>query len=249
MKYLQKPRMLSGLCAVAGSIGLLLRVGLLRYAVDEKQLVNHSHIGNILPLVLTGVLLALAILAAVKQPKARRCTADISPAACGGCCVGALGFAVTAVQLLSSGGPVLATVSGIVGILAALTLAFAAYSRLKGQKLHFLLSTVVVIFLMLLPVQLYQSWSAESQFNRYFFQLMASVCLLLWFYHRAALDADAGSWRVFTLVRYGAVFFCLAAVPGSAYPFFYLTAGVWALLDSDPVRPCLPKESDTHETA
>lgn len=249
MKLLQNSRILSGLCALAGSAALLLRVGLLRYAVDEKQLINHAHVGNVLPLLLSAMVLVLAVLAAVKQPKARRCTAEISPAACGGCCVGALGFAITAVQLLSSKGTPLSTITGVFGIAAACILAFAAYCRFKGQRLHFLLSTVIVLFLMLIPVQLYQVWSAQSQFNRYFFQLLGSVCLLLWAYHRAALDADAGSWRVFTLVRYGAVFFCLAAVPGSAYPFFYLTAGVWALLDSDPVRPCLPKESDTHETA
>ena len=249
MKLLQKSRILSGLCTLAGSAALLLRVGLLRYAVDEKQLIDHTHVGNVLPLLFTCLVLVLAVMAAVKQPKASRCTAELSPAACGGCCAGALGFAVTALQLLIDGGPVLVVLCGIFCALTALILAFAAYCRLQGQKLHFLLSALVIVALMLLPVQLYQVWSAESQFNRYFFQLLASVCLLLWFYHRAALDADAGSWWVFTFMRYAALFFCLTAVPGSAYPFFYLTAGVWVLLDSDPVRPGLPKESDEHETA
>lgn len=249
MKFFQKLRLLSGLCTIAGSCGLLLRVALLRYAVDEDQLVNHLHVGNILPLLLTGAVLVLAILAAVKQPKASRCTAEASPGACGGCVLGAVGFLVTGLQLLVRDGAALMKITGVLGILAALTLVFAGYCRLKGQKLHFLLSGIVIVFLMLLPVQLYQTWSAESQFNRYFFQLMGSVSLLLWAYHRAALDADTGSWRVFTVMRYATVFFCLTAVPGSAYPFFYFTAGVWALMDSDPVRPCLPKDSDAHEAA
>ena len=245
MKKLQRPAVLYGICAAMGIVTLFLRVWLLRYGADERGLLRTEHPANLLSFIMTALTLLPCAYAALTHPDSAGCTHRKGPFPAAGWGIGCIGFAASVWYLFSTAQTGLTTVSGIVGIVAFVCMIAGAFSSYSGKKIHYLLSSCILVFLMLLPIQFYQVWSAQPQLPRYFFQLLGSVCVLVWAYQRSALLAGIGCYRAFLLTGAAGVFFCIAAIPGSVQPLFYLTAAVWMLLDSAAVCPA----KDDHAAA
>lgn len=246
MKSLTKPNILSCLCALGGVLAFCLRLWFLKTGVDSRGLLVTDHIGNTLSFVVTALTLLPAALLTLKVPDAKQSHSKASRLAALGSALGCVGLIAAAWQLLSGSSALLTTVTGILGIVSALCAAYTAVCRLKGLRTSPWVSCVIIVFLMLLPIQLYRHWSAQTQLPRYFFQLLGCVCLLLWAFQRAALEIGTGSWRTYLLLRHCGIFFCVAAAAGNAQPLFYLTVAAWILLDGLFVSP---EKVKNHEAA
>lgn len=246
MKHLTKPRILSGACALGGVAVLCLRLWFLETGVDGRGLLVTGHPGNTLSFVLAALVLLPAIFLTLREPDAKQCRCAASPLAALGTLLGCVGFGAAAWWLLANPINLLTTVTGIIGIPSVLCVLAAAYCRFKGLKPVAPIFWVIIVFLMLLPVQLYHPWSGQTQVTHYFFPLLGSLCVLLWAYHRAALEAGTGSYKSYLLLRHCGSFFCIAAIPGSTLPVFYLTMAAWLLLDGISV---IPKKDEAHEAA
>lgn len=232
MKKTVSSRLLSPLCAAGGAVVGLLRLWFLHTGVDSRGLLVASHPGNILSFLLTAAVVLPCVFLTLKETAYPLRPSPIGKIAA---VIGGIGCAVAGIGVL--GGGFLPTLTGILGILTALCALILVFTKPSA-----LLRSVGVAFLLLLPLQLYRQWSREPQLPLYFFSLLGSLCLLLWAYHRSALEAGLGSDKACLLMARCGIFFCTAAIPGSDQSFFYAAAAVWMLLDS------LTKD-DAHEAA
>lgn len=246
MKHLTKPNILSCLCALGGAAVLCLRLWFLETGVDSRGLLDTGHIGNTLSFVLTALTVLPCVFFCLKEPGAKGCRSAASPLAALGAALGCVGLAAAAWALLSNASGVLPVTTGVLGALSVPCAAFLAFCRFKGLRVNTLAVCILLVFFILHPIQLYRLWSAETQLPGYFFQLLGSVCLLLLAYQRAALEMRHGSWQTYLLLRHCAVFFCIAAIPGSNQGVFYLTMAAWMLLDGLSVSP---EKRERHEAA
>lgn len=221
MKKTISPRLLTCLCAIGGAAVGLLRLWFLHTGVDSRGLLVPSHPGNTLSFLLTAAVLLPCVFLSLKETAYPLCPSPLRKA---GTVIGGIACAVAGIGVL--GGGFLPTLTGILGILAALCALALAFTKPNA-----LLRCVGVVFLLLLPLQFYRRWSSESQLQLYFFSLLGSLCLLLWAYHRTALETGTGSAKACLLMGRCGIFFCTAAIPGSAQRLFYAGAAIWMLLD------------------
>lgn len=246
MKKLSNPAALGILCAAGGLLCLAARLWLVTAGVDQKGLLIPGHPGDILSWIVTAAVAAVIVLSLWGQKP--KCRFIPSMRSCAGTLAMAVGFAMAAGALLM-GGTVLSLAAGIFGAVSALCGVYTAFCQYKGRRPSLLVRCPAIVFLMLLLVCRYQLWSAESQLQRYGFQLFALVCLTLTAYQRAALQSDTGSAVLYLAASRGAVFFCLAAAAGSDYGMFYLLMAIATLLDGCRCLRRRPQGDQGHESA
>ena len=145
-------------------------------------------------------------------------------------------------------------ISGILGILSAGALGLAGWCRLKGSRPNFLLHYVVAVYLMLRLICQYRHWSADPQVLDYCFSILATVCLMLAAYHRAAFDMGSGDRRNYAFFCLTCGFFCCLSLVGWEDILYYLGIGTWMFTDLCNLTPLKGRgmfqrgESD-HESA
>ena len=238
MKYPFKPKWIPPLALGAGILGALLRLWLFTGGIDEKGLIRQDHPANALVFVLTAVVLLglyLCLRPLTGTPTYKRLFPRSVPAAVG-CVVAAPGILVTDFYELSLQHDNIATISFILGILAAVCLVLLGLCRLRGVRPKVYLHGCIAVYLMVHLISQYRAWSAEPQLQEYVFQLLASVFLMLSTYHRATLDARSGSRRWYLFFNYGALFFCFLALQNGMQPF-YLSMALWAGLCDCSLNP------------
>ena len=237
MRTHSKTAFVTGLCFTAGLLGMLLRQWFLTTSQDAAGLLITNHLGNILVWVLTLIIFAPIVQYCCLPHSKDRVS---QPAISGAVSIGALCLSIlSTTPFLFRGVNHLHTITGVAAILAGLCCIYIAALRLKNLRTHFWAHCIIVVFMMLLPVYQYQQWSTVAQFERYCFQLLASVCLMLSAYHRAALDCSSGNYRMYLFFSLSALYFCLTAIAGSSLSLFYLAAALWVGIDCWTLAPGL----------
>ena len=244
MKKCLQPKYVPLLALCGGVLGFFLRLWLFSTGVDEKGLLRQDHPAAAMVFILTGLVLLgiyLCLRPLTGQGTYRRIFPR-SPLAAIGCWVGAIGILITDIVELASAADSITFLSGLFGIAAAGCLVVLGWCRWNGARPNHLLHGIVTVYLLLHLVSQYRLWSAESQLQVYFFQLLASLFLMLSTYHRTTLDAGKGSRRQFLFFQFGALFFCCMALFGET-PLFYLTLAVWAGTVDCFLKPLTSKPS------
>lgn len=244
-KYLQ-PKCVPPLALGAGIIGFFLQLWLFSTGLDEKGLLRTDHPAGALVFILTGITL-LGIFFCLRPLSgigAYRRIFPKSTIAALGCWVAALGLVITDISELALAPDGVSLASGLLGIAAAACLALLGWCRWVGARPNSLLHCVVTVYLMIHLVSQYRLWSAESQLHVYFFQLLASVFLMLSAYHQTTLAAGDGSRKQFLFFQFGGLFFCCLAVFGNA-SLFYMTMAIWAGTVDCSMKPLQPKDGMT----
>ena len=144
-----------------------------------------------------------------------------------GMAIAAICFCITSILELFSETDMVSLISACLGFLAAATLGYLAWARLRGKQLNMLFHGVVCLYLMLHLVSHYRLWSSCPQLQSYAFELLAIVFVMLACYHRAAADAGHGTCRAYTFFSLAAVYFCIAALPGCDNPVFFISCALW----------------------
>ncbi len=228
MKYLSKLPVLTTLCAALGLVCLCMRQWLLRTGVDDKGLLAAFHPGILLSLLLLVTALCVLCLALRQQQVYRFRNSSLSIVSM---VFSAVGYASAAWKLLLGRAQTLSVIAGILGILSAVCALCIAFALFRKVKLHPFVYCPAVLFLMFLLVCRYQQWSGEPELQRYLFQMLSVISLMISAYHRAALEADKKGVRIYLLISRAAVFFCIAAIPGSVYGPLYGCCAVAIILD------------------
>ena len=178
---------------------------------------------------LTGLCLVLFALAA-----RRGWEAGENKLAAPGQMLGGLGIFLTA--LGNSGqmaGPV-GTLWKILGLVAGICLIVQGVCTLKKRKVPFLLPLAVCVFFLLHLIDNYRGWSSQPQLQKYLFDLLGILSLTFFSYCDAArkVSLDKPKTRIFSGLC--AVYFCLAAIPGTPeFTVLYARGALWALTDGE----------------
>ena len=236
MKKLFNARMLPLFTMGAGGLGLALRIWLLKSGVDEKGLIVTSHPANTLSFVLTAVaLLVLALCSLDADPRIKRTVLQTPFAAMLGCAAGAVGILATSIEeLLRRTEPVTAVCCAL-GVLAAAALILSGVLSFRRMRPAWWLQLPVILFFMFHMISQYRFWSAEPEVQSFFFQLLASLFLMLSTYHRISTDAGNPEPRRYLFTSQAALFFCCMSCVGGSH-LFYLTCGAWVLTQTMPRR-------------
>lgn len=229
MKQLSKPPVSAAIFALGGIAAMLLRFWLLGSGVDDRGLLITGHLGSILSYILCFALplCLLVLLGKGKHPV--RFSPTVLTAV--GFFALAIGLGVAAWRLLSSTALVLHTATGIFGIAGALCAVVAGIYALRGYRTHPLFFCPGALFFACFLFCRYQQWSAESELQRYIFQLVAAVLSMVSLYQRSALGANIGSGKRYLLWSRSAILLCLAAIPGSQLPVLWAAMAVFFALD------------------
>lgn len=240
MKKSLSQRLLLPISVGASGVGLCLGIWLFVDGVDRKGLLIQNHPAGTATLILSAIFLfALFLLVSrIGGVPAYKKLFPASVAAAAGCLVAAAGILITDFyELLTIKDP-MATLSFLFGLLATAALVFLGIDRNAGYRPHPMLHGSVTAYLMLHLICQYRAWNSETQFLAYGFQMLASVFLMLWMYHRTTLDAGSGSRKWYVFFNCGSIFFCCLALC-SGNRLFYGTMAVCAAtglcsLEQDP---------------
>lgn len=227
MKRFLKLDLLPWFTLGVGVIGALLRIWLLVDGMDGKGLLVTFHPANILVFILTAITLStlfLCLRLLGPAPAYGQLFPPSLPAAAGNA-VAAVGILIASVDSFG-GKDTFALLSGILGVLAAGSLVYLGWCRLKHARPSFVFQGIVTAYLMLHTVAQYRGWSTESQVLVYFFPLLACIFLMLASYHRTALDAGAGKRIWFVFFDQAALFFCMTSLWSDSW-LFYGAMAIW----------------------
>lgn len=216
------------LALLSGMVCAGLRWLLFRNHTDALGLLETGTLVETGVFLLTGLCLVLFALAA------RRGWAGENKLAAPGQMLGGLGIFLTA--LTHSGqmaGPV-GTLWKILGLIAGVCLIVQGVCTLKKRKVPFLLPLAVCVFFLLHLIDNYRGWSSQPQLQKYLFDLLASLSLTFFSYCDAARRVSLGKPKTRIFSGLCAVYFCLAAIPGSPeFTVLYALCALWALTDGE----------------
>lgn len=216
------------LALLSGLVCAGLRWLLFRNHTDALGLLETGTLVETGIFLLTGLCLVLFVLAA------RRGWAGENKLAAPGQMLGGLGIFLTA--LTHSGqmaGPV-GTLWKILGLIAGICLIVQGVCVARKRPASFLLPLAVCVFFLLHLIDNYRGWSSQPQLQKYLFDLLASLSLTFFSYCDAARKVSLGKPKTRIFSGLCAVYFCLAAIPGSPeFTVLYALCALWALTDGE----------------
>lgn len=217
--------------AGVGLLGLGLLALLYGTCVDEKGLLVAGH-----PLLWVLGLMTVAATALIflycRSHAGSDRFADNFPASLPGAIgsfAAAAGALVVVLTELGQDPTIQGTLCTVMGFLAVMAFLVTGICRFKGQRPLSLYHGAVSLYFALRLVCRYRVWSANPQLTDNLFCILASVCLMLTAYHRAAFDAGVGKRRSFLFFSLLAVLFSVMALLGEDSGWLYLYGGIWAV--------------------
>lgn len=232
----------------AGGLGLALRYWFLHGGRDEDGLLATLHPARILlGVAVLAVVICLVLL--TRKTRGSGSYYDNFPKSIpGGVCaiLAAVCLFFLCLTELIGKPDGLTRLSDFLGLAAVFALGFTGFCRIQKRRPNFLFHTVICLFFALRLICQYRSWSSNPQLAEYDCELLATVCLMLYAYHRAAFDLNLGVRRSLELWGTLGVFFCILCLAGTGFRALYLTMGAWLLTGlctpEDPSEDAVPKE-------
>ena len=212
-----------------GLIGIYLRC-LLFDAADPDGMLPIGHPADSLCYLLLAAALALCFFLIWPLSPAEKSTQlfpDSRIAAIGGI-LGAVGIGCSAFFADKNNALFLFVI--ILGTISAICLGVAAYLRLHGIHHNCLLHAIPAVYFMVRTIAFCQKWGTEPQLQLYFFNILASLFILIACYYRAELDVRNESCKKYLFFSQAALFCCCMCLNGTDW-LFYLSAILWLATD------------------
>lgn len=255
-KYLH-PTYLPILVPLASILALALRLWTMGGGADADGLYTPQPLAWALLWLVTAVTVAgiFALTRRLKNPGRYHENFPASPLGAAGCAAAALGILFSALTTLFAAQDLLATLTGILGIVSAATLLLTALARYQGKKPNFILHVVACLYFALRVFDCCKHWSNVTQTGVYIFQFLASICIMLAAYQLCCFDVNLGDRRSSLLWSLSGVYFCVLALPMGEDIWFYAGMLLWLMLNLCSVRPLkapqppVTDHPETEETA
>lgn len=135
----------------------------------------------------------------------------------------------------------------IAGYLAAAGLVAAAVCRWLGKRPYFLMYAAVCLFFALHLGNQYRLWSGEPQTQRYSFQLLACIFIMLFGYYQTAFVVGSGKRRRQLFAALMGFALCCTAMAGKEIQWLYPGCALWMMADRCTMSP--PKRRHTEGPA
>ena len=217
--------------------------------VDSRGLVMNAPLMNGLTFGAALLVLVLTLIFGLRLPEPVE-TDDSRKFAGFGAMVAGVGLGVAEISRYLGETGSLSLWAGVLGVLAAICLFYAGFTRFTGRRTPAGALLMVNVYFLAHLIWQYRQWSWCPQLVKYALPVIGSAALLVACYQRCALLLGGGSRKrtdVFSLLAAGA---CLMAIPGQSAPF-YGTMVLWMLLDDGekdavvtlpgPVKECLDR--------
>ena len=222
---------------IEGVAGFVLQCGLFS-SVNADGLLPHNHIAGILSFALLAMTLVICWLGSREEsdlcPDRLFFSSSLASIGVG---LSAIGVALSALTVAGKG--ILQLLAFGSGILAAVALGFIAIRRAKKLHADAMLHSIITVYLILRTMASCSTWSAEPQFQLYFFPLLACVFLMITSYYRAALALGVEHSKKYVFFSQAALFCCLLCCRGEDW-IFYLSGALWLTFDC-PAPSTVPK--------
>lgn len=231
MKIKPKINQLPLFTLVCGGLGALLRLWLYGTGLDSDGLLVANHPAGILVLVLSAAMVGVMLWLLQDYSCLKKYTQQFPPSAWGaaGAFAAAAGVLINAMAELARREVPMPPLVGLLGIAAAAALAFTGLCRLKGLRPTFLFHTLICLNFVVRLISHYQIWCADPQLQDYCFQLLGTVCAMLFAYHRAALDMKGGNRRTLVIMGLLGSYCCCLSVVASDAPTLYAGLAAWMI--------------------
>lgn len=225
-KHLNNKRIL-GLTLLLGLLGLLLQKRLLAVGLDGKGLLISGTPWAAALWAESLLFLAAALWVSRGQKRRSGWSADFPACKVRGV-LGILGGVLVAVCGVSqmTGG---ALAVGVLATVAGGCMAFTGQCRFSGRHPSPLFHCLVCVFFVVRLVLSFRQWSADPQLQDYVMQLMASISLMLFAFHRASADAGMMNPRRTVFFSLCSCYFCVNSLLDPSMGLLYLGAGAWCL--------------------
>lgn len=227
--------------AIAGSIvGLLLRLWTIGKGPDSQGLYESNLPAWLVLWLFTGGLTA-AVIVAVKSLKQPGSYGENYPRSI----IGMIGYVAAGIACFVCGYQQMTGVE--IGLMDRLTaigmllsgglLIILSVLRLQGKKPSFLLHGLLCLFFALRLFNRCQLWSNEPQTGVIVLPFLASMSMMLAFYHRACFDVDLGNRRQMLFWSALGTYFCILAVMSFQEIWFYGGCALWLMTNLCSLRP------------
>lgn len=244
LKYNQMPLF----ALMSGILGALLRFWLYATGIDESGLLVPIHFAGVVLTLLCVATIGIILWVCRNFPGQGKYSVQYPACTWGGigAFAGSIGLVLTSMLELVRKEAFFATLTGVFGLVAAVALLFTGLCRLKGLRPHWGFHSVVCLYFVIRLISRYQIWSSDPQLADYCFQLLATVCAMLFSYHRASLDAKAARRRRLVILGLLGGFLCCLSVTASDAPLLYAGLAVWMLtnLGTLDVTASVPTEEN-----
>lgn len=233
MKRFVNPLNLPLWALLTGGVGLLLRVWLMTAGVDQKGFIVAGHFAAIaLFLLVIGAVASLFFLTR-DLVEAAKYDFNFPASVIGGygAFVAAAGIGIGSFVDIFTAADTLELIAALAGLGAAFLLVLTGFYRRKGTAPSALIHIGICVYLMLRLVCYYRHWSSDPQILDYCFQLVATACLMLVTYQRAAFDAKQGKRRPYAFFSLAAIFFSCISLVGWSNILFFLSVIIWQITD------------------
>lgn len=230
MKHKISEKILCPTTLCLGILGLILRFWLYGSGMEKSGLLDGGHPGNYLLYGLLFLTLGLLILCSFRCPKLLCSRFPASNLAAFGCFIAAVGILITNVMELGQTTDSLTRINAVLGVLAAVGLFYMGLQRKQGKRSPMTALTAMILYFMTHLIAQYRHWSAEPQLQHYLFPLLASVSLMLFAYHRSALDVTGDTFRRYVFFNQTSLFFCCVSMDTDSW-LFYAAMAVWTATD------------------
>lgn len=248
------PKILPYLVLLTGVAGFFLRLRMLGSGPDAEGLYPAMP-GLWLGLWITALVTVIAVLLLARRLHVPGSFAENYPASISnaiGCVLAAIGMGSYALPLLGGSTELLTTLTGVTGVVAAVTMLAAAYARFRGTAPHFLCHGAVCLFLGVLIFHSCKQWSNESQLGVFLYPFLAQICIMLAAYQHMRFDVELGDRKKSVFWSLTGAYFCIASVADRKDMLFYGCVAVWLLTDLCSLqilkKPHAPQPDDTPET-
>lgn len=248
MKKVFSPKYLPVFVTCAGLLGFVLRLWTLSGGPDEQGLYAPQPLAWGLLWAVSALVLGTELLAGTQlsEPGDYSDNFPRSLYAAVGCVTAALGIAVTAVPMLLSGQHWMDTVTGLVGLLAAVAMCFVSYARIQGRIPNFLFHFSVCLFFALRIFDQSKNWSNEPQLGVFVLPFLACVCVMLAAYQLSCFDVNLPKRKACVFWSLSAVYFSILAMPNSEELLLHGCMAIWLLTNLCSLKP-MKKREDTQE--
>ena len=230
MKKSVAQKLLLPVTLLLGLAGLLLRFWLYESGVEASGLLDSNHPANILSYALIFLTLGYLIVMSFQYPKTGSGKVPGSNIAALGCLVASVGLLITNVFDLAQSNDTISSICAILGLATGFGMLYLGIQRKNGQPGSMIVFTLVIFYFMTHLVGQYRFWSAEPQLQHYLFPLLSSVCLMLFAYHRAALDVTGQAFRRYIVFNQAALFFCCMSLNTDSW-LFHASMALWVATD------------------
>jgi len=250
-----QPKFLPLVATTAGLMGFMLRFKTISGGTDAEGLYTFELVPWLLLCIVSIAVPVLIFVMArpLTEPGKFSDNFPVSIVSAVGCLIGALGLAISALDMFqiyqrsvnTLTPDTLSLIAAVLGLMATVMIGVVAFARLKGNKPNFLCHLSVCLYMAVRIFCQCRAWSNEPQISVFLLPFLANLFVMLAAYHLCAFDVDMGKRRASLMYSLCAVYLCLTALPGAQDILFLGCMAIWLLTNLCSLRIIKSRKSKT----